>query len=88
MRSPGLTNEQAVRIIVVIRRAAVLLLYSLSVRAVFVRCGNAALYYGSKLAPVLPSKGVSVSIVVRKRISYRVIGDVSSVERGKAVKPR
>ena len=66
MRSPSLTNEQPINVIVVIRRAAVLLLYSLSVRAVFVRCGNAALYYGSKLAPVLPRKGVRTAIVVRK----------------------
>ncbi len=66
MRSPSLTNEQTVNVIVVIRRTAVFLLYSLSVRAVFVRGCNAALYYGSKIAPVLPRKGVSASIIVRK----------------------
>ena len=66
MSSPSLTNEQAVCIIIVIRRATVLFLYSLSVRAVFVRCGNAALYYGSKIASVLPRKDVRTAVIVRK----------------------
>lgn len=81
MCSPSLTNEQTINVIVVIRRTAVLLLYSLSVRAVFVRCGNTAFCSFRKLSAVLPRKGVSASIIVRKRIANRVICYACPIER-------
>ena len=79
MRSPCLSNQLPVRIVVVVCRAAILLLRAQSVCPVLISCNDSVMINYRQLSAVLPREVIRASIVVACWISYLIVGNGRSV---------
>ena len=79
MCSPCLSNQLPVRIVVVVCRAAILLLRAQSVCPVLISCDDSVMINYRQLSAVFPREVICASVVVACRIPYLIIGDGRSV---------
>ena len=79
VRAPCLSDQLPVRIVVIVGRAAILLLRAQSVCPVLVACDDSVMINYRQLSAVLPREVIRASVVVACWIPYLIVGNGRSV---------